>query len=110
VAESSGFSYLLAGTVLPSRSKPDSHVTLGWAGLKALVAAAHDIPVLAIGGLSVEHIAPLVESGATGIAGIGCFVPSGPGELTEFAHDRVRAMRLAFDTPQVVSYTEEADR
>jgi thiamine-phosphate pyrophosphorylase len=110
VADSKGVSYLLAGTVLPSRSKPDGWTPLGWEGLAGLVAAAHDIPVLAIGGLSAEHIPALVRSGATGIAGIGCFVPGRHGPLTEFVHDRVRAMRLAFDTPEVVSYTGEPHR
>lgn len=110
VADSSGVSYLLAGTVLPSGSKPDGWRTLGWAGLRSLVAAANGIPVLGIGGLTAEDIPALVASGATGIAGIGCFLPSGRGELTEFVHDRVRAMRLAFDTPEVVSYTGEPDR
>ncbi len=110
VADSGGFSYLLAGTVLPSRSKPDGWPPLGWEGLKGLVAAAGDIPILAIGGLTAGHIPALVEAGATGIAGIGCFVPGDQGELTEFVHDRVRAMRLAFDTPEVVSYTGEPDR
>jgi len=110
VAASGGFSYLLAGTVLPSRSKPDGWTPLGWEGLKGLVAAADDIPVLAIGGLTARHIPALVAAGATGIAGIGCFVPGDQGELTEFVHDRVRAMRLAFDSPEVVSYTGEPDR
>ena len=110
VADSIGISYLLAGTVMPSKSKPDSWATLGWQGLKDLVVAAHGIPVLAIGGLTVEHIPALVESGATGMAGIGCFVPRNRADVTAFAHDRVRAMRLAFDTPEVVSYTEESDR
>ena len=52
VADSGGFSYLLAGMVLPSRSKPDGWTPLGWEGLKGLVAAAVEIPVLAIGGLT----------------------------------------------------------
>ena len=102
-ANSSGASYLLAGTVLPSRSKPDGWAPLGWAGLAQLISAANGIPVLGIGGLTAGNIPALVASGATGIAGIGCFVPSRRGELTEFVHDRVRAMRLAFDTPEVVS-------
>ena len=110
VAASGGVSYLLAGTVLPSRSKPDGWIILGWEGLKGLVAAASDVPVLAIGGLTADHIPALVEAGATGIAGIGCFVPGAQDELTEFVHDRVRAMRLAFDSPEVVSYTGEPDR
>ncbi len=110
VAASGGVSYLLAGTVLPSRSKPDGWTPLGWEGLNGLIAAAGNIPVLAIGGLSLGHIPALVEAGATGIAGIGCFVPAEQGELTEFVRDRVRAMRLAFDSPEVVSYTGKPDR
>lgn len=110
VAASRGFSYLLAGTVLPSRSKPDGWNPLGWDGLKGMVAAADDSPVIAIGGLTADHIPDLVKAGATGLAGIGCFVPGAQNGLTEFVHDRVRAMRLAFDTVEGVSYTGEANR
>ncbi len=110
VAANRGASYLLAGTVLPSRSKPGGWNTLGWEGLRVLVSAAHDVPVLAIGGLTGDQIPALLGSGATGIAGIGCFVPSSRDGLTEFVHERVRAMRLAFDTAEVVSYTRDPDR
>ena len=109
-ADSAGASYLLAGTVASSQSKPVGWTTLGWAGLAALVSAARDIPVVAIGGLSTGDIPAIVRAGATGIAGIGCFVPRGPADVTEFVQARVSAMRLAFDTVGAVTYTEESDR
>ena len=109
-ADSAGASYLLAGTVASSQSKPSGWTTLGWAGLAALVSAARDIPVVAIGGLSTGDIPAIVRAGATGIAGIGCFVPRGPLDVIEFVQARVIAMRLAFDTVGAVTYTEEPDR
>jgi thiamine-phosphate pyrophosphorylase len=110
VTDSAGASYLLAGTVLSSESKPTGWTTLGWAGLKTLVSSAGHVPVVAIGGLSTGDIPAIVRAGATGLAGIGCFVPRGQVDVSEFVRARVTSMRLAFDTVGTDPYTEEADR
>jgi thiamine-phosphate diphosphorylase len=90
-------SYLLAGTVRPSTSKPEGWSVLGWPGLAALVAAARQVPVVAIGGLATEHVAAVVDAGAVGVAGIACFLPRRGDNVEESVRDRVRAMRNAFD-------------
>ena len=64
--------YVLAGTVLPSASKPPGHPTLGEDGLRALVAAA-SVPVLAVGGLAVGDVPLVARTGASGLAAIGLF-------------------------------------
>ncbi|HJZ71700.1 MAG TPA: thiamine phosphate synthase [Vicinamibacterales bacterium] len=64
--------YLIAGTVFPSRSKDPSHRLLGLDGLRAIVSASV-APVLAIGGVTAEHLDAIAAAGAAGIAAIGLF-------------------------------------
>lgn len=67
-----GADYLIAGTVFPSRSKPGVD-GLGAAGLGAIVRATV-LPVLAIGGITVDRADQVARSGAAGIAAIGLFL------------------------------------
>jgi thiamine-phosphate diphosphorylase len=71
VAGDGGLDYLLFGTVFPSASKPDTPP----AGVDALAAtvAAVPLPVLAIGGVTLERAGDLARSGAAGAAAIGMF-------------------------------------
>jgi thiamine-phosphate pyrophosphorylase len=69
--------YLIAGTVFPSASKPESRPLLGIEGLRAIVRAARP-PVLAIGGMAGTRIGEASAAGAAGIAAIGLFVGSQP--------------------------------
>jgi thiamine-phosphate diphosphorylase len=89
--------FLIAGTVLPTASKPSADY-LGWRGLQQIVNAAAGTPVIGIGGLDVSSIPLLARSCAGGLAGIGVFIP-GPGEaVTELIKKRVSEMRFAFDS------------
>ena len=94
--------YLVAGTVLPTVSKP-SGSCLGWAGLSEVVKAAAGRPVLAIGGIDLPSIPFVAVSGAAGLAAIGAFVPEAGQELSEFVRKRVMEMRLGFDSAHPVS-------
>ena len=94
--------YLVAGTVLPTVSKP-SGSCLGWAGLSEVVTAAAGRPVLAIGGIDLPSIPFLAVSGAAGLAAIGAFVPEAGQELSKFVQKRVMDMRLGFDSTHPVS-------
>lgn len=94
--------YLIAGTVLPTVSKP-SVPCLGWAGLAAVVAAAAGRPVLAIGGVDLPSIPFVAASGAAGVAAIGAFLPGRVEGLAEFVQKRVIEMRLGFDSAHPVS-------
>src|SRR5262249_5036290 len=55
-AAASGADYVIAGTVFASASKPDATRWLGVDGLRAIVEAS-TVPVLAIGGISVDRFA-----------------------------------------------------
>ena len=107
-ARSRSASYLLAGTVQASGSKPPDWRLLGWAGLRAVVGAAEGTPVVAIGGLGAADVAAVLGAGAAGIAGIGCFLPQPGREVASSVQERVRAVRKAFDTTGGETYTRRA--
>jgi thiamine-phosphate diphosphorylase len=72
-----GADYIVAGTVFPSLSKPGMDAGMGLIGLKAVVRAV-SVPVLAIGGLTIDRAGEVAEAGASGIAAIGLFIGSDP--------------------------------
>ncbi len=63
---SGGASYLIAGHVFATASKPGKP-PIGLDGLARIVEAA-PAPVLAIGGITPERIAPILETGVAGVA------------------------------------------
>lgn len=71
-AEAGGADYILLGPVFDTPSKRRYGQPLG---LTALSDVAHriKIPVLALGGITVERVRPCLDAGATGIAGIRLF-------------------------------------
>ena len=84
-ADASDADYLIAGTVFPSQSKDRAHRLLDVDGLRAMVVASA-VPVLAIGGISFDHLDAVAATGAAGVAAIGLFMqPAGA------ADDRARA-------------------
>jgi thiamine-phosphate pyrophosphorylase len=70
-----GCDYLLFGTVFPSASKPPDHPI---AGIDALdrVCRSVALPVMAIGGISVERARMVASTSAAGIAAISLFSES----------------------------------
>ena len=93
VSASGAADYLLFGTVFESASKP-GHPPAGLAHLEQ-VARSVRIPVLAVGGVTVERLAAIGGAGAAGGAGIGLFLDT-PVEKLRKTMDAARA---AFDTP-----------
>lgn len=97
--DSAGADYLIAGTVWPTLSKPESHLRLGLEGFRSIVTAV-SLPVLAIGGVTAEHVAAVALAGGAGIAAIGLFTGRTPGThcravpLTQ----TIGAIRQRFDT------------
>jgi thiamine-phosphate diphosphorylase len=90
--------YLIAGTVFASASKTGGAVApLNESGLAAIVSAAH-VPVIAIGGITLESIPRVAAAGAAGFAAIGAFFgdarPCRRASLREF----VKAARAPFDS------------
>lgn len=60
---------LIAGHIFESASKP-GRPPLGVDGLRNIVAAAA-VPVIAIGGITIDNVASCIEAGASGVAVIG---------------------------------------
>ena len=83
--------YLIAGTVFATPSKPEGHPLMGLDGLAAVVRAV-EVPVLAIGGITIERLPKVAATGAAGIAGIGLFL-----------EDASPAVRLWFDSTRSAS-------
>jgi thiamine-phosphate pyrophosphorylase len=67
--------YMIAGSVLESASKPGRPASLGLEGLRAVVRAAEECPVWAVGGISAAHLGEVVACGVSGVAAIGAFLP-----------------------------------
>ncbi len=67
------------------------------------VHAGQGLPVLAIGGMNVDR-APLVRrAGASGVAGIGLFIPPAGQDRDGYVQTVVAALRRTFDTCEAVS-------
>jgi len=66
-----GLDYLVFGTVFPTASKP-GRAAAGVTGLAAVTAATR-LPVLAVGGVTMQNLADVMAAGAAGAAAIGMF-------------------------------------
>jgi len=71
-AELAGADYVVLGPIFETPSKLPYGPPLGLATLRE-VAARAKIPLLALGGITVERVNACLEAGATGIAGISIF-------------------------------------
>ena len=80
VAAGAAVDYLIAGTVWQTSAKPADHPVLGIDGLSDIVRAV-SVPVLAIGGVTLDRLGEVAARGAAGAAGIGLFMASGPGTV-----------------------------
>jgi thiamine-phosphate diphosphorylase len=89
--------YLIAGTVFPTASKPGLREHLGVEELSAIVQAV-EIPVLAIGGVSMDRIEAVAAAGAAGVAAIGLFDADGDALVLA-----VREARRRFDSARSAS-------
>jgi thiamine-phosphate pyrophosphorylase len=67
VAEFSGATYVGAGPVWATPSKPDAGTPIGLDGLRD-VCVSVSIPVVAIGGIDAANAADCIEAGAAGVA------------------------------------------
>jgi thiamine-phosphate diphosphorylase len=68
-----GLDYLIFGTMFPTTSKPEGHPLAGPEALRAAVAACR-VPVLGIGGITLENVGRIAATGAAGVAAIGLFL------------------------------------
>ncbi len=92
--------YAVFGAILPTASKPVEHRSAGFAALANAVRHA-DVPVLAIGGLTVDRLPAVWRAGAEGVAGIGMFIDAARsrGDWAEGLRKLVIRVRGSFDTP-----------
>jgi thiamine-phosphate diphosphorylase len=70
LAVAEGADYIGCGTVYATTTKADAGDVIGLAGLAAVVRAV-PVPVVAIGGITVERAREIVPTGAAGVAVVG---------------------------------------
>jgi thiamine-phosphate pyrophosphorylase len=70
-AVAAGASYLGVGPAYATTTKAGLPPAIGPAGVAAVAAAVPDTPVIAIGAVTPERVAPLLAAGAHGVAVIG---------------------------------------
>jgi thiamine-phosphate pyrophosphorylase len=95
VEHASAVDYLIAGTVFATPAKPTA--LLGESGLSQMTRAV-GVPVLAIGGVTIERVARIAATGASGVAAIGLFVTAASSMTAVVA-----AVRAQFDTVRAAS-------
>lgn len=92
-ARDGGLDYLLFGTVFETPSKPGTPA--GGTAMLAEVSGSTALPVLAVGGVTLERVPELARAGVAGVAAIGLFADCSLEALQVI----VRQASLAFDTP-----------
>jgi thiamine-phosphate pyrophosphorylase len=98
-----GIDYLIFGTLYRTLSKDEGHALASLDQLRAAVLAAAGVPVLAIGGITVQRAAELARAGASGIAGIGLFVAPAGVPVDRHVQAVATELRRSFDTCGVVT-------
>ncbi len=78
-AEAAGADYIGFGPVFATRTKTDTRPIVDLDGIRKVRATVH-VPILAIGGITLERVPEVLEAGADGIAVISAIV--GSGEIT----------------------------
>jgi thiamine-phosphate pyrophosphorylase len=78
-AEAAGADYLGVGPVYGTGTKPDAGAAIGLDGLRQAVNQT-PLPVIGIGGISIERAVEVVATGAVGVAVVGAvFMADDPG-------------------------------
>jgi len=92
-----GVDYLILGTVFRTSSKDPAQrlITLDELSVACRLSS---IPILAIGGMTVERASVVARAGAAGIAAIGLFIPRAGESSQQHVQTVVADLRRAFDT------------
>jgi thiamine-phosphate pyrophosphorylase len=89
--------YLIFGTTFETASKPAGHPAAGVDPLVQICAAV-PVPVLAIGGITLDRAPQVARTGAAGVAAIGLFLPPEGVPAERHLAETVKALRRVFDT------------
>jgi thiamine-phosphate pyrophosphorylase len=92
-AEEHGADYVLVGNVYATPSKPGA--AAAGTGLVREVAEAVRVPVLAVGGITVDNVGDVIRAGADGVAVIGAILDA--DDTVESARALRRALDEAFE-------------
>lgn len=91
-AVADGADYLGVGPVFATSTKEGLPGTIGLGGLRA-VAAAVDVPVIGIAGVSVDRVAPVLAAGAHGVAVVSAVTAADdPAGAVRTLLDRIAAV------------------
>lgn len=77
--------YLGAGPVFATKTKEDARDPIGIEGLKKILEVSK-IPVFAIGGLNVENVLKVLETGVDGVAAISAIAGNGAKDFIELVN------------------------
>lgn len=94
-AEQEGADYLGVGPVFPTATKTDAGEAIGLDGLRKIVAAVR-VPVVGIGGITVENAGQVVLAGAAGVAVVSAV--AGADDMVEATRRLRQAVDLALRT------------
>lgn len=86
-AAEGGADYLGVGPVYPTATKEDAGAPIGIEGLREITAKVN-IPVVAIGGITLKRVEEIIEAGAVSVAAISATVGPETGKnVSEFAEE-----------------------
>lgn len=86
--------YIGVGPVYATGSKADARTPIGPEGFRRIIEHAPGLPAVAIGGIGIENVEPVIEAGASGIAVIGAVMgASDPGAATRELRNRIERAR-----------------
>lgn len=84
-----GVDYIAAGPVFRTTSKPDPPPTIGLEGLRMICRVSH-LPVVAIGGIHLDHVRALMDAGAASVAVIGDLI--GHADIERRVHEYLEVL------------------
>ncbi|WP_042200701.1 thiamine phosphate synthase [Paenibacillus camerounensis] len=87
-----GADYLGVGPVYPTSSKDDARAVQGTQVIEQLRLSGFGIPLVGIGGITADNVAPVIRAGADGISVISAI--SAAAEVKEAASRLLNAVRL----------------
>ena len=86
--------YIGVGPVYATGSKADARAPIGTEGFRRIIEHAPGMPAVAIGGIGIENVEPVIEVGASGVAVIGAVMgASDPGAATRELRNRIERAR-----------------